>query len=105
MQIKTLANWAMKSRATKMLALAVAAGVASAGTAHAGTDTTFGTMNTKIEAWITGSLGVLLGLGGLMMSIISLMRQQWGGAAIGIIVALAGATGPAIIKGIFTGVI
>ena len=105
MNIKSLATRAMKSRTAKLAALAAIATLGTAGSAYAGTDTTFDTMNTKIEGWVTGSLGVLLGLGGLRMSIISLMRQQWGGAAIGVIVALAGATGPAIIKGIFTGVI
>jgi len=104
-KLSRLATKAMKSRTARMATIAVAAGLVGT-TAHAtGTDTTFDTMNTKLETWISGSLGILLGLGGLLVSIVGMLRQQWGAAAVGIVVALAGATGPAIIKGIFTGVI
>ena len=90
-----------RSRAVKA-AMVVAVLSTSAGIAHAtGGDATFDGMVNKIDGWLTGSLGILLGLGGLIVTIASLMRQQYGGAAIGIVVALAGATGPAVIKGIF----
>jgi hypothetical protein len=39
------------------------------------------------------------------VSIFSLIRQQWGGVAVGFAVALLGTTGPAIITGIFPAII
>lgn len=94
-----------QSRAAKTAALAGAVALTATAAHATTTDTTFDGMSGKLETWLTGSLGILLGLGGLVVTIASLMRQQYGGAAVGIVVALAGATGPAIIKGIFGGII
>ena len=97
-----LVSRAMKSKTAKRAGLmAVVAGL-SATPAFAGTDTTFDSINTLLESWVVGSLGIMLALGGLVMGIIQMLRQNWGGAAIGFGVALLAATGPGIIKTIFT---
>lgn len=90
------------ARRARQIGLASAIALIGAGSAMAGTDTTFDGINTKLEGWITGSLGVVFGLGGLVYGIFSLFKQNYAGLAIGIVAALAGATGPTIIKGIFT---
>ena len=96
---------ALASKKARSAAAAGAIVLATAAPALAGTDTTFDGISTQMTSWITGSLGVVIALGGLVYGVMALFKQNYAGLAIGVVAALAGSTGPAIISGIFTGVI
>ena len=72
----------------------------------AGTDTTFGTPTTgplgTITGWMTGSMGKLFALGCLAVGLgVGIVKQDIMAVAIGIGLALAASTGPAVLNGIF----
>ena len=94
-----------QAKRARTVGLATAIALVGATTAMAGTDTTFDGINTKLEGWITGSLGLVFAFGGLIFGMFSLFKQNYAGLAVGIVIGIAGAVGPGIIKGIFTALI
>ncbi|QMI49999.1 hypothetical protein MBR110_30335 (plasmid) [Burkholderia sp. MBR-1] len=77
-----------------------------AGAAIAGTDTTFNSVATMIQGWLTGSLGQVLALAGFAIALASgLVRGSAVGVVFGLALALAATYGPTILTGLFTATI
>jgi hypothetical protein len=95
----------LNRRAVRVVVAAMLASALAPAAYATGGDTTFDGISAVLSGWLSGSLGILMGLAGLGVSIFSLIRQQWGGVAVGFAVALLGTTGPAIITGIFPAII
>ncbi|MEC4720479.1 TraA family conjugative transfer protein [Noviherbaspirillum sp. CPCC 100848] len=74
--------------------------------AVAGTDTTFSTVVTNLNNWMTGSLGKVFAVGSLGVGLaIGVVKQSIMSVVTGVAIALAGSIGPGVLQGIFTAVI
>lgn len=70
---------------------------------YAGTDTTFGTMQTWLTNNVTGSMGKSFAIASLAVGLgVGIVKQSIMSAAVGSGIALAASLGPGIITGIFT---
>ncbi|QMI50000.1 hypothetical protein MBR110_30340 (plasmid) [Burkholderia sp. MBR-1] len=88
------------------MSAAVALSVVFAGAAIAGTDTTFNSVATMIQGWLTGSLGQVIALAGFAIALASgLVRGSAVGVIFGLALALAATYGPTILTGLFTATI
>jgi conjugal transfer pilus assembly protein TraA len=84
----------------------LALGAVAAGQAVAGTDTTFGTVVTQLDNWMTGSLGKVFAIGSLGVGLaIGIVQQSIMSVVTGVAIALAGSIGPGVLSGIFTAVL
>lgn len=109
-------KWTMvKAQASKMLQTKTlktvghtliafgAIGLALSVDVYAGTDTTFGTMQTWLTNNITGSMGKSFAVASLAVGLgVGIVKQSIMSAAVGSGIALAASLGPGIITGIFT---
>ena len=92
----------------KVLSIAGGAAIAvlMAGAAIAGTDTTFNSVATMIQGWLSGSLGQVIALAGFAIALASgLVRGSAVGVVFGLALALAATYGPTILTGLFTATI
>lgn len=86
--------------------LLVSLGLLAAGQALAGTDTTFGTVVTTLDNWMTGSMGKVFAIGSLGVGLaIGVVQQSIMSVVTGVAIALAGSIGPGVLAGIFTAVL
>lgn len=70
---------------------------------HAGTDTTFGSMQTWLSNNLTGSMGKSFAIGSLAVGLgVGIVKQSIMSAAVGCGIALAASLGPGVLTGIFT---
>jgi conjugal transfer pilus assembly protein TraA len=93
----------MKKQTVLML---MALGVFVAGHAVAGTDTTFGTVVTTLDNWMTGSMGKVFAIGSLGVGLaIGVVQQSIMSVVTGVAIALAGSIGPGVLAGIFTAIL
>lgn len=100
----------MKSIKTSTLTTLVVLAMLGVTSAFAGTDATFGNATTgplgTITGWMTGSMGQLFAIGALSVGLgIGIVKQSIMAVVVGIAVALAASTGPAVLAGIFTAVL
>lgn len=92
----------MKKQIIKSLGIVAALGLAVTA-AHAGTDTDFDDISTKLTSWTQGSLGKSLGIASLAVGIgMGVVRQSLMAVATGIGTALVSNYGPTAINKIFT---
>jgi conjugal transfer pilus assembly protein TraA len=86
--------------------VALAIGLAVSLDAAAGTDTTFSTVVTNLNNWMTGSLGKVFAVGSLGVGLaIGVVKQSIMSVVTGVAIALAGSIGPGVLQGIFTAAI
>lgn len=72
--------------------------------AFAGSDTTFSTMVDWVQDKLTGSMGALIAIIGLLIAIISSLMGKFTAFLIVVVVVVAGTLGGAIVVGLFTAV-
>jgi conjugal transfer pilus assembly protein TraA len=100
----------MKSIKSSTLTALVVLAVLGVTSAFAGTDTTFGSATTgplfTMTNWLTGSMGHLFAIGALSVGLgIGIVKQSVMSVVVGVGVALAASTGPAVLQTIFTAVL
>jgi len=95
-----------KSKALKMLAFGTAA-LAVAGPAMAVTDGTgdFDGFYSKIEEWVTGSLGKTIGIIGLGVGAVQVLRNAYASAAGFVLIGLLLSLGPTVLTSIMGAVV
>lgn len=99
-------NASKRLTTNQMLFAALAIGLAVTLDAAAGTDTTFSTVVTNLNNWMTGSLGKVFAVGSLGVGLaIGVVKQSIMSVVTGVAIALAGSIGPGVLQGIFTAVI
>jgi conjugal transfer pilus assembly protein TraA len=87
---------------TSMLVVA-AIGLAAAVDVTAGSDSTFTTIVTNLDDWMTGSLGKVFALGALGTGLaIGVVKQSVMSVVTGVAVALSASVGPGVLTNIFT---
>jgi conjugal transfer pilus assembly protein TraA len=85
-----------------LLAFVIVA-VLSMGSAIAGTDSTFATVSTNLDGWMTGSLGKVFSLGALAVGLgIGVIKQSILSVATGVSIALASSIGPGVLTNMFS---
>ncbi|GAB0079753.1 TraA family conjugative transfer protein [Pseudomonas sp. PS02290] len=91
-----------KMNKTAMLVVA-AVGLAAALDVTAGSDSTFTTIVTNLDDWMTGSLGKVFALGALGTGLaIGVVKQSVMSVVTGVAVALSASVGPGVLTNIFT---
>jgi hypothetical protein len=84
----------------------VAALALSAIAAHAGTDTTFGTAQTMLSSWITGSLGRMIALASLGVGLVSaIVMKSLMPVAVSVGIGLTASVAVSVITGMVTATI
>ncbi|MQT97249.1 TraA family conjugative transfer protein [Pseudomonas helleri] len=87
----------------KALLVVAAIGLAAAVDVTAGSDSTFTTIVTNLDDWMTGSLGKVFALGALGTGLaIGVVRQSVMSVVTGVAVALSASVGPGVLTNIFT---
>ncbi|WP_234484830.1 TraA family conjugative transfer protein [Noviherbaspirillum pedocola] len=85
-----------------LLAFVVVAAMVS-GSAIAGSDSTFATVSTNLDGWMTGSLGKVFSLAALAVGLgIGVIKQSILSVATGVGVALASSIGPGVLTNMFS---
>lgn len=90
------------SRKHAVLGLGLGLGTVAA-IAATGTNADFDAVNTKLKAWMEGSLGKTFALGSLATGLgIGIVKQSVMSVVTGVGIALAASVGPGVLQGIFT---
>ena len=87
-----------------VLALSAPAAMASTTTSTT-PDTTFASVNNLLDSWMTGTLGIIFGLGGIIYAGFQMFAGRYAAMFVGLALALLFSAGPAVVTNIFTGVI
>ena len=88
-----------------VLALSAPAAMASTTTTGTTPDTTFASVNNLLDSWMTGTLGIIFGLGGIIYAGFQMFAGRYAAMFVGLALALLFSAGPAVVQNIFTGVI
>lgn len=100
-QDKLAAPFAKIDKKTMLVVAAI--GLAAAVDATAGSDSTFTTIVTNLDDWMTGSLGKVFALGALGTGLaIGVVKQSVMSVVTGVAVALSASVGPGVLTNIFT---
>ncbi|MDD1010999.1 MULTISPECIES: TraA family conjugative transfer protein [Pseudomonas] len=87
----------------KAMLVMAAIGLAAAVDVTAGSDSTFTTIVTNLDDWMTGSLGKVFALGALGTGLaIGVVKQSVMSVVTGVAVALSASVGPGVLTNIFT---
>ena len=87
----------------KALLVVAAVGLAAAVDVTAGSDSTFTSIVTNLDDWMTGSLGKVFALGALGTGLaIGVVKQLVMLVVTGVAVALSASVGPGVLTNIFT---
>ena len=87
----------------KSLLVVAAIGLAAAVDVTAGSYSTFTTIVTNLDDWMTGSLGKVFALGALGTGLaIGVVKQSVMSVVTGVAVALSASVGPGVLTNIFT---
>nr|WP_241667639.1 TraA family conjugative transfer protein [Pseudomonas caspiana] len=87
----------------KAMLVVAAVGLAAALDVTAGSDSTFTTIVTNLDDWMTGSLGKVFALGALGTGLaIGVVKQSVMSVVTGVAVALSASVGPGVLTNIFT---